>query len=75
MAGYLGFMRFNENILYATQEVGPAEQGFEQFDFRALNVDLENSDNVLETLKIGDEIDLRDLDGFFRADIVLGGDN
>ena len=75
VAGYLGFVRFNENILYATQKIGPAEQGFEQFDFRAFNIDLENSNTVLEIIEIGDEIDLRDFDSFFQTNIVLVSDN
>ena len=70
MSRNTGFVRFREDIVDARQDVRPVEQGFEQLDLGAFDVDLEHPDLFIETLDIADEVYLSDLDGVLYCDIL-----
>lgn len=63
------FVRFREDMVDARQYVRPFEQGFEQFDLGAFDIDLEYADVFIETLEIADEVYLPDLNGILLGDI------
>ena len=74
MARNTRLMRFCENVVDAFRNVGTVEQSLQQIDFCALYVHLDDSDSLIETFEVVDEVYLANFDSPYFCNISLVGD-